>query len=220
LINSSQTANDTRQILMSQALGSELNVLAGAKDPGSYLVPGSGDTVGHDLLSEAVYWLEGRNLNGNGLKFVYTDHSSGNTDANHNGTVDTAAIGGGTSPATDYNKVATKTVKQGFTFEGADGFPQTKSPVLTSSMNAWQTFVDTGVKAYTDSHNVAHDFTVDGEGLKNALQAFNQGQLVTSSNGQQVAWFGGGVISDVHMNDASGMWSVLKDAGLKGIAIA
>jgi hypothetical protein len=76
--------------------------------------------------------------------------------------------------------------------------------------------VDTGIPNPGTSTTPNHDFWVNGEGLKNALQAFNQGQLAT--NGQQVFWLSGGFVTDVHANDASGMWSVLKDAGLKGIA--
>jgi hypothetical protein len=76
--------------------------------------------------------------------------------------------------------------------------------------------VDTGIPNPGTSTTPNHDFWVNGEGLKNALQAFNQGQLAT--NGQQVFWLSGGFVTDPHTNDATGMWSVLKDAGLKGIA--
>ena len=188
LINSSQSANDTRQILMSQAEAAELNVIAGATDPG-------GLSVGHDLLSEAVYWLEGRRLSTGAAGFVYADKSSGNVDANHNGIVNAAASG--LAPAVDYN-----TATHAFTF-GA----------LTSSKNAWNQYVDTGILDTA----TGHDFTVDGEGLKNALMDFNQGSLVTSAHGQQVAWFNGSSYSDFHMNNAAGMWSVLTDHAVVGI---
>ena len=198
LINSSTSANDTRQILMSQAEASQLNIDAGAHDPG-------GLTVGQDLISEAVHWLEGKNLNGSGSVFIYADHSSGNVDANGNRVVDTAASG--SFPSVDYN-----TNTSAFTFEGANGY-QVANKALTSSSDAWQTFVDTGVvNPLTGS-----DFMVDGEGLKNALQAFNQASLVTSSNGQQIGWNNGSSIGDVHLNNAAGMWGVLKDAGVVGI---
>ena len=126
-------------------------------------------------------------------------------DANGNRVVDTAT--GGSSPSVDYN-----TSTSAFTFEGANGY-QVANKALTSSSAAWQTFVDTGVvNPLTGS-----DFMVDGEGLKNALQAFNQANLVTSSNGQQIGWNNGSSIGDVHLNNVEGMWGVLKDAGVAGI---
>lgn len=199
LINSSQSANDTRQTLMSQAEATQLNLGNGAQDPGSL-------TPGHDLVSEAVYWLEGRSLADGSLGFIYSDTSSGNTDATHNGRVDTAA--GGTYSTSDYNSTS-----RAFTFEGADG-SQVPGKALTSNSSAWQQFVDTGITNPLTSS----DFLVTGQGLKNALQAFNQGQLATSANGQQIAWLSGGTYSDFHTNDAAGMWTVLKDNGVAGIS--
>jgi hypothetical protein len=53
IINSSQTANDTRQILMSQAEGAQLNINSGDVDSGI-------KSVSVDLITDAVYWLEGK----------------------------------------------------------------------------------------------------------------------------------------------------------------
>jgi uncharacterized repeat protein (TIGR01451 family) len=181
-INSSDAAADTRQILLKHALAAQLNIDNGANDPGH-------TTVGTDLISDAVKWLEGKG------PFIYSG-SSGNIDTLAPYGQITAANGAGA----EYN---TKTAA--FT-----------STALTSSKSAWQTLVDTGIPNPGTSTTPNHDFWVNGEGLKNALQAFNQGQLAT--NGQQVFWLSGGFVTDVHANDASGMWSVLKDAGLKGIA--
>jgi hypothetical protein len=46
---------------------------------------------------------------------------------------------------------------------------------------------------------------VSGQGLKNALQAFDQNQLQTSNN-DQVTWAGSGI---VYQNTAAGMWQAL-----------
>jgi hypothetical protein len=205
LINSSQTANDTRQILMSQAEATQLNINAGANDPG-------GLSPGRDLISEAVYWLEDRNLKDGSPSFIYADHHSGNVDATHNGKVDTLA-GGTLASGYDYNSTA-----KAFTFEGADGF-QVANKVLTSSTNAWQTLLDTGVGT-----GVSHqDFAVNGEGLKNALMYFNQNMLVTSKDGLQIGWNAsgavGGIPTDIHANNAAGMWAVLNDQHIKGIGV-
>jgi hypothetical protein len=199
LISGNGSAHDARQVLMSQAEATQLNINAGANDPG-------GQTVGQDLISEAVYWLEGRSLMNGSPSFIYADHSSGNVDANHNGTVDTATSGA--APAIDYNSGT-----GAFTFEGADGF-QVANKTLAFDANAWVTSVDTGALNPLTGTN----FMVDGEGLKNALQAFNQGQLVTSANDQLVGWFNGSDVTDPQANNAAGMWTVLKNAGIPGIS--
>ena len=199
LISGNGSAGDVRQLLISQAEATQLNINAGANDPGA-------QTAGQDLIAEAVYWLEGRSLTNGSPSFIYSDHSSGNVDANHNGAVDTGTSGA--APAIDYNSAT-----RAFTFEGADGF-QVANKTLAPDANAWQTLVDTGVM----NPLTGTDFMVDGEGLKNALQAFNQGQLVTSANDQLVGWFNGSAVTDSHMNNAAGMWTVLKDAGIAGIS--
>ena len=80
--------------------------------------------------------------------------------------------------------------------------------MLASSQNAWQTLMDNGV-----AKPGGGDFMITGEGIKNALMAFNQNQLQTSAAGQ-VAWMG----SDVHANTAQGMFTVLTDAHTTGIS--
>jgi hypothetical protein len=54
--------------------------------------------------------------------------------------------------------------------------------------------------------------SADGEGLKNALQAFNMDQLVTSNDGTLVGWNTGSSIIDVHQNGPDAFWGILHDA--------
>ena len=118
--------------------------------------------------------------------FIYPDGSSGNVDTNHDGALSASGTGSG---------VEFNTTAGAFT-----------STALTSSKNAWGTAESLGLSPT--------DFKVSGQDLKNALQAFNQNQLVTSSDGMQVGWNSGGSITDIHLNNANGMWTVLKDAGV------
>ncbi len=67
IIASSASATDTRQILMRQAMATQLNIYNGKDSAG-------GLTVGADLISKAVQWLKGDGV------FVYSDGSSGDVD--------------------------------------------------------------------------------------------------------------------------------------------
>ncbi|TGU89244.1 hypothetical protein EN794_045970 [Mesorhizobium sp. M00.F.Ca.ET.151.01.1.1] len=89
--------------------------------------------------------------------------------------------------------------------------------VKTSSA-AWTQYVDV-----TDPSSGITDWNggkeADGEGLKNALMWFNQGQLVTSGPGGHVAWFDGTNIVDEHPNTLDQFWLTLHQVGgLTGIA--
>ncbi|TRC85879.1 hypothetical protein FJV80_16365 [Mesorhizobium sp. WSM4310] len=112
-----------------------------------------------------------------------------NLDTNHDGKIDTNAAG---------------TALAG-------------SAVKTSS-DAWTKYVDV-----TDPSSGIADWNggkeADGEGLKNALMWFNQGQLVTSGPGGHVAWFDGTNIVDEHPNTLDQFWLTLHDVGgLTGVA--
>ncbi|RWF46031.1 MAG: hypothetical protein EOS46_19120 [Mesorhizobium sp.] len=93
----------------------------------------------------------------------------------------------------------------------------TGAAVKTSSA-AWTSYVDV-----TDPSSGITDWNggkeADGEGLKNALMWFNQGQLVTSGPGGHVAWFDGTNIVDEHPNTLDQFWLTLHQVGgLTGIA--
>ena len=123
-------------------------------------------------------------LKGSG-PFIYSDGSSGKIDTNVNG-----VLTAGTTGTIEYN-----TITAAFT-----------STILTSNKMAWQQQVAMGFSP--------SDFYVSGEELKNGLQAFNENQLVTSADGSLVGWNNGGGMTNAHTNNASGMWTVLRDAGI------
>jgi uncharacterized repeat protein (TIGR01451 family) len=208
LINSSASANDTRQILLSQAIALQLNVdVLHTIDPG---YAGAGPVTGGDLLTEAVEWLRGQ------PPFVFGgDHSSGNIDYNGDQILEVATG----NNATLANGVEYNLTKAAFTFEGA---PAVAGKVLTSSTNAWQTqelfhsvdYMPTGL-GMSASSLIGGNFSADGEGLKNALQAVNQNHLVTENNGAYVAWDPSGSptgpYQDVSLNGHNDFWKVLHD---------
>jgi hypothetical protein len=170
LINSSQTANDARQILLSQALAAQLNINKGDRDPG-YLNPGGNAAVtGKDLISEAVTWLTG----------------PGNVEIGAHNNVLSAGVGS----TFEYD-----TKKAAFT-----------SAAVGSSSTAWQ-----GQTPYASADY--GNFSANGEGLKNALQAFNTNHLVTSPDSLYVAWSASGSttgpFTDVSTNGANDFWRVL-----------
>ncbi|MDX8452730.1 hypothetical protein RFM98_08180 [Mesorhizobium sp. VK9D] len=105
----------------------------------------------------------------------------------------------------------------GFIDTNAAGTALAGSAVKTSSI-AWTKYVDV-----TDASTGITDWNggkeADGEGLKNALMWFNQGQLVTSGPSGHVAWFNGTSIIDEHPNTLDQFWVTLHEVGgLTGIS--
>ena len=181
------TTGDARIILASQAYASQLN---------DYNLHGEPN----GLLEAAVKWLT----------------TSSDPLASHQLTGGSVDGGDGTLTAgTDYN--VTKGV---FSFTG--------SP-LSSSSHAWQTMVNvddlgsvtaSSGSPITTEDGVTHTsgtfekwVTADGNGLANALTAFNQGQLVLLSDGVTpndiVAWYNGTSYVDIHHNDPGAFWATL-----------
>ena len=117
--------------------------------------------------------------------FVYTPFG-GNVDANHNGVLDTGA----TSAGFEYNAAT-----ESFT-----------TPPVKATMAAGQNYVDV-----VSSTPHSGDLMANGNDLKNALAAFNAGELVTLVNGAMVGWETGGAVVEKQANTATGFLSVLKD---------
>ena len=67
---------------------------------------------------------------------------------------------------------------------------------------------------------LANDTDADGNGLANALNAFNgdSGMLVISQNGALIGWNSGGTIIDVHNNDPGVFWEILHDQHVSGVS--
>jgi len=81
ILKSSETAQDARQILMSQAISTQLNIYNGSGEP-------------NDLIGEAVKWLKGE------TPYSYSDGSTGKVDANGNGVLDNSELNASTGAFT------------------------------------------------------------------------------------------------------------------------
>lgn len=85
---------------------------------------------------------------------------------------------------------------------------------LTSNLQAWQTNVD--VFDFDDLNPLTTTDVVmaNGEDLKNALESFNQGKLITSADGTLVGWStdGGVTVNYINDNDLDNFWLTLSAA--------
>jgi hypothetical protein len=144
---------------------------------------------GQDLVGLATQWLEGK------MPFIYVGSSGNVTTITADGILESGATG---TAGIEYN-----TTTKAFT-----------STAQVASGNEWNLAVDTGVA----NPLTGHDFMMSGQDIKNALQAFNQNQLVVSSDGKLVGWDASGAVGAtptfVHQNDASGALAVLVSAGI------
>jgi hypothetical protein len=162
LINSSQTANDTRQILFSQAIATQLNI--------DWLGGGP-----RGLATDAADWLDG---------------GGGDSTVDAGIFISRAIYSGKTYVSGDYDMSAHKLL----------------GTVLTSNQAGWQS--DLNLKAEDFSNNNSGNlfsqyspdsvradgdvaFDMNGEGLKNALQAYNQGTLNVSADKNSLQWASG-----------------------------
>jgi hypothetical protein len=201
LANSSVTG-DARIILAGQAVAAQLNEYQGYVSYGH-------DTSPNGLINEAVQWLEGLGpLSSNG-------HSNVNyTTANDVGGVPTVI---NDAAGLDYTLSG-----------GAITF--NKTPALSSSDASWQgfaqVFVDDGTNGSFSHASGQNKVYADGEGLKNALAAYNHGVLlnstagfVVSTDGSTIGWetTSGGTPIDVHHNDLNAFWGILADQGITGV---
>jgi hypothetical protein len=89
-------------------------------------------------------------------------------------------------------------------------------PALSSSSNAFQLFQQVLVGW---NGSPTETIAANGNGLANALTAFNQGQLVTSANGSLIGWNTGSGVTDVHANTPGAFWGVLADQHVAGVTV-
>jgi hypothetical protein len=219
LINSGTSTTDARQILGSQALAAQLNEyndLVHDQHNGHGGLAAGYDASPTGLIEDSVQWLLGQ---GSFSPHTLTTPGHSNVDTN---------------TANDLGMPAPTVINDGL---GNDY--SIKSGVITlgtgnggivlsnSSDPSWHTFAEIMNASNTpitytdlligDSH-YGQTFNVyaDGEGLKNALQAYNQGQLVVSDDGSKIGWSadGGHTVNDVHDNTAGAFWGILEDQNL------
>jgi hypothetical protein len=141
----------------------------------------------NDVLSEAVHWLRGQS------PFTFTD-----------GTTGKIGNGDGVLQSTEY------TISGGaFSFNAG---------ALSSSSQAWNQDVDvyggSNANDWDNNPSLAGNQEANGQDVKNALQSFNMGQLVTSLDGSQVGLYNGVFVDFAHANTTDSFWLTLHDGGL------
>jgi hypothetical protein len=141
----------------------------------------------NDILSEAVFWLRGQ------APFTYSDGSTGK-------------IGNGDG------------VLQSSEYTISGGMFSFTAGTLGTSTQAWTRDVDVyggpNANDWDNSSILAGNQEANGEDVKNALQSFNMGQLVTSLDGTQVGYFDGTNLTHAHANTTDSFWLTLHETGL------
>jgi hypothetical protein len=190
---STSTSSDARLILMQQAVAAQLNIDNHDADPGFLSANG-----GYDLLGTAVKWLTGKLAfsDGNAVSAAY------NVD---NGPIN-GVLDSGAGKTFELNTSNT-TLDKGGSLDFVGTSTSDWGVVKVGTKFDGNFVVDSNLSALLGGKYVE----ATGQDLKNALQAFNQDQLVTSADGSLIGWNVGGVISDVQTNNQDGMWKVLTD---------
>jgi uncharacterized repeat protein (TIGR01451 family) len=201
LLANNSVSGDARIILASQAVAAQLNEYQGYVNYGH-------DTSPNGLLSEAAQWLKGLGPLSNGNSNVDTN------TANDLGLPAKTVISD--SAGSDY------TVKNGVITLGGTA--------LSSSDGSWQTkaqvFSEADANLDINGDGQKNDTVwANGEGLKNALAAYNHGLsgttagFVVAQDGSQIGWENsiGGTVTDVHANAPDVFWGILANHTVTGV---
>ena len=225
LANSS-VSGDARIILGSQAVAAQLNEYADYVYDQAHGGLAAGFTASpQGLIEDAVRWLEGDQ--------TFALSANGHSKVNWSTANDL------TSPAVqtiinDGNNSSNPLIgTNDYTISG--GAITFKSAAMPSSDASWSTLASTGftyksayVAVNTDAdatNDVITTVFADGEGLKNALAAYNHGLtnstggFVVSTDGSLIGWQDslGGTVYDVHANTVNAFWGILEDQNLIGV---
>ncbi|MBR0712174.1 beta strand repeat-containing protein [Bradyrhizobium liaoningense] len=215
ILANSPVSGDARIILASQAVAAQLNEYNDYIYDQAHggLAPGF-DASPTGLIEEAVLWLKGQGA-----------FSNGNSKINFSTANDLA------SPAVQ--AIINDGAGTDYTLNGsAITF---KSTSMSSSDDSWSKLASTGysykssyIAANTDSdagNDVTTTVYASGEGLKNALAAYNHGLdgstggFVISTDGSLIGWQDslGGPVYDVQANTVDAFWGILEDQNLIGL---
>jgi hypothetical protein len=222
ILANSSVSGDARIILGSQAVAAQLNEYADYVYDQAHGGLAAGFTASpQGLIEDAVRWLEGDT--------TFALSANGHSKVNFSTTNDL------TSPSVqaiiDYG--ASNANTNDYTISG--GAITFKSAAMSSSDASWSTLASTGftyksdyIAANTDANPLNDVITTvfaDGEGLKNALAAYNHGLtnstggFVVSTDGSLIGWQDslGGTVYDVHANTVDAFWGILEDQNLIGV---
>lgn len=198
LANSS-VSGDARIILGSQAVAAQLNEYNEYVTKGA---PAAGfDASPTGLIEDAVRWLNGDT--------TYALCANGHSNVNATTSNDVAGI----------TTIINDSAGSDYSLSGG-ALTFLKTPALSSSDASWSTKASTGFTYVSQVDGLSHTVYADGEGLKNALAAYNHGLtgtagLSVSADGKEVYWVdGSGHISDVQANTNQAFWGILEDQNL------
>ncbi|MBR0793507.1 hypothetical protein JQ631_30890 [Bradyrhizobium manausense] len=205
LANSS-VVGDARIILAGQAVAAQLNEYA------DYVAYGK-DTSPNGLINEAVRWLSGD------TSFALSANGKSNIDTNVSNDLASPAV---------KEVISVKTSGSDYTLSG--GAITLGGTALSSSDPSWQTkglvFSETAAGIdFNGDGDMKDSVWANGEGLKNALAAYNHGLaggtqgFVTSQDGSTIGWENsiGGTPYDVHANTPDAFWGILADQKITGV---
>jgi len=217
LLNSSVTS-DARIIMAGQALAAQLNEYNDiVNDGGPAHITSGFDASPTGLIEQAVAWLSGQ-AGPFGMPTAGQAGDSYGSKINFTTANDVPGI----------QTIINDGSGNDYTLSG--GAITFKSTALSSSSPAWNTFVKV-LNPYapgTDSlgHTITSAFNqvnADGEGLKNALAAYDHGLsnsstggFVLSTDGSLIGWQDStsGPVYDVHANTQGAFWGILEDQNL------
>ena len=197
LLNSS-VVSDARIILAGEALAAQLN---------DY---NDGGAEPNGLIEASVLWLKGQGI------LSPTGHSNVNTvtanDVAGTPTVIQDAAG------SDYTLNKGAITLGGTADSSSDSSWSLLTPNTTTHLPGSPGYMPVVLPGYTDINGHTINVVADGQGLEQALEAFNggntHGQLIVSSDGSLVGWSSGGVVSDVHANGPGTFWGILEDQNI------
>jgi len=202
ILANSSVSGDARIILASQAVAAQLNDYNDWVYDQAHGGVTSGFTASpNGLISEAVQWLEGLGpLSSNG-------HSKVNYSTTNDLTSPAvqAIINDGTTGKNDYTLSGNAITFLSNTMSSSDASWQTKAQVFSEA--------SAGIDVNGD-HLLTGTVWANGEGLKNALEAYNTAKFVVSTDGTTIGWAG---TPDTHANAPDVFWGILANHGVTGV---
>jgi hypothetical protein len=201
-IANTSVSGDARLILASQAVAAQLNEYMDWLNDGSALPTGNSASPA-GLLEDAARWLKGDT--------TYALSANGHSNVNN------------TLVANDkLGIVEVIDDKFGSDYTISGGAITLKSAAMSSSDASWSKLVDTGFQYASNIDHKTYEVYADGEGLKNALAAYNHGLTGTtagfavSTDGVLLGWQNadGSITETPYANAKDAFWGVLADQNL------
>jgi uncharacterized repeat protein (TIGR01451 family) len=207
LLANNSVSGDARIILGSQAVAAQLNEYNDYIYDQAHGGLVSGFTASpNGLLAEAVRWLTGDTT------FGLSANGHSNVDTN---TANDAGLPAKTvindAAGNDYTVTSGVVTLGGTAMSSSDASWQTKAQVFSeTAVN-----LDINGDGYVGAHgNLDGTVWANGEGLKNALEAYNTAKFVVSTDGTTIGWAG---TTDTHANAQDVFWGILANQGVTGV---